>query len=388
MIPRLLSEKIKHLATKYPVVSVTGPRQSGKTTLVRHLFPEHVYFNLENPEIRQMAQISPRSFLRQFPKGIIIDEAQYVPELFSYIQLEADENNRVGEFILCGSQHFLMMERISQSLAGRVGIVYLLPLSMEELTNAGYPRKEALQHIVEGFFPRLYDSAIAPMDFYPSYIQTYVERDARLIVNISDLDTFQAFVRMCAGRIGNLFNQSELGNLIGIDQKTARRWMTILETGFQAFTLPPYFRNFDKRIVKTPKLYFWDTGLACSLLGIRSVDELQHHFARGALFENFIVVEMLKQFYHRGIRPNAYFWSERNINEVDLLLDEGGKLYPMEIKSSERIQSGFFNGLRVFNQQSGNDPDLSFLIYGGELSYRHPKGNIRAWHDLPKLAMP
>ncbi len=386
MVPRILAEKVLLLATKFPVVSVTGPRQSGKTTLVRHLFPDYTYVNLEDPDARQMAQLAPRDFVRQSPKGLIVDEAQYVPEIFSYIQVESDARNKPGAFILCGSQHFLLMERISQSLAGRVGLVQLLPFSMAELLAAGQPRKTALDYIFEGFFPRLYAQDIAPGDFYPAYIQTYVERDARQVVNITDLDVFQAFVRLCAGRIGNLFNQSEVGNLVGIDQKTAQRWLSILQTGFQAFTLPPYFRNFDKRILKTPKMYFWDTGLACSLLGIRSVSELHQHFARGALFENFIIVEMLKQFHNRGIRPNAYFWSDRNVNEIDLLLDEGGKLYPFEIKAGQTVKPEFFKGIRVFNAASGNDPELACLIYGGELSYRHPEGvRVRAWHDLPGI---
>lgn len=384
MIPRALSEKIRLLATKFPVVSVTGPRQSGKTTLVRHLFPKYKYVNLEDPDMRQMARFAPRDFVRQSTRGLIVDEAQYVPEIFSYIQLESDERNQPGVFVLCGSQHFLLMERISQSLAGRVGIVQLLPFSMAELVAGGQSLKTVSDYLYEGFFPRLYAQGIHPPDFYPAYIQTYIERDARQIVNITDLDAFQAFVRLCAGRIGNLFNQSEVGNLVGIDQKTAQRWLTILQTGFQAFTLPPYFRNFDKRILKTPKLYFWDTGLACSLLGIRSKDELQQHFARGALFENFVIVEMLKQFYNRGIRPNAYFWSDRNINEVDLLIDEGGKLYPFEIKAGQTVKPEFFKGIRVFNEASGNDPALSSLIYGGEASYRIPDGPwVRAWFDLP-----
>ena len=387
MIPRLLSEKVLYLATKFPVVSVTGPRQSGKTTLIKHLFPDYAYVNLENPDTRQAARLAPRDFVRQAPKGLIIDEAQYVPEIFSYLQIAADEDNEVGRFVICGSQHFLMMERISQSLAGRVGIVHLLPFSVSELQAAGQPRKEALNYIFDGFFPRLYDKDIFPNDFYPAYIQTYIERDARQVINITDLDAFQAFVRLCAGRVGNLFNQTEVGSFVGIDKKTAHRWLSILQTGFQAFTLPPYFQNFDKRILKTPKLYFWDTGIACSLLGIRSADELQQHFARGALFENFIIVEMLKQFYNRGIRPNAYFWSDRNQNEVDLLIDENGKLFPFEIKAGQMVKPDFFKGIKVFNEASGNDPLLSHVIYGGESSYTHPSGvNIRSWFNLPQFS--
>ncbi|MCS7035728.1 MAG: ATP-binding protein [Saprospiraceae bacterium] len=388
MIPRTLAQKVLYLATKFPVVSITGPRQSGKTTLARSLFPDYGYVNLENPDARMAARTAPLDFLRQSTGGLIIDEAQYVPELFSYLQLEADERNQPGNYILCGSQHFLLMERITQSLAGRVGIVNLLPFSVEELLAAGMPRQDPLTYIFKGFFPRLHAAEIAPADFYPAYIQTYIERDARQIVNVSDLDAFQSFVRLCAGRIGNLFNQSEIGALVGVDQKTARRWLTILQTGFQAFTLPPYFRNFDKRIVKTPKLYFWDTGIACSLLGIRSEFDLRQHFAFGALFENFILVEILKRFYHRGIRPNAYFWSERGVNEVDLLIEEGGRCYPIEIKAAQTILPAFFKGIRAFNAASGNPPEYSNLIYAGEHSYPTSQGEqVRAWFDWPDFGL-
>lgn len=384
-LSRILSEKIQTLATKFPVVSVTGPRQSGKTTLVKHLFPEYTYCNLENPDYRMAAQQAPREFLRQNPRGLVIDEAQYVPELFPYLQLEADAQNRPGMFVLCGSQHFLLMEKISQSLAGRVGIVNLLPFSNEEMVADGLEVPELWDLVFKGSFPRLYQMDIEPQDFYPSYIQTYIERDARQVVNISNLDTFQAFVRLCAGRVGQLFNQSDLGNLLNIDQKTAKNWLSILQTGFQAFTLPPYFQNFDKRTVKTPKLYFWDTGVACSLLGIRNSNELLTHFARGHLFENFVVVEMLKSFYHRGIRPNAYFWRDRNGNEVDLLIDEGGILYPIEIKAGQTVKPDFFKGMEVFNRLSGNDLQYSHLVYTGALNYQHPKAHIHSWDQLPAL---
>lgn len=385
ILPRNLSDKIKLLATKYPVVSVTGPRQSGKTTLVRQLFPSYTYCNLENPDYRTAARNAPRDFLRQNLHGLIIDEAQYVPELFSYLQTEADEKNQAGMFVLCGSQHFLLMEKISQSLAGRVGIVNLLPFSMEELVGGGLALPDVWELIFKGGFPRLYHMDIEPTDYYPAYIQTYIERDARQVVNISNLDTFQSFVRLCAGRVGQLFNQSDLGNLANIDQKTVRNWLSILQTGFQAFTLPPHFRNYDKRTVKTPKLYFWDTGVACSLLGIRNSNELLTHFARGALFENFVIVEILKSFYHRGIRPNAYFWRDRNGNEVDLLLDEGGVLHPIEIKAGQAVKTDFFKGIEVFNAVSGNNPDMAHVVYTGELSYKHPKAQIHTWNQLPKF---
>ncbi len=383
MVARAISEKVLQLATKFPVISLTGPRQSGKTTLVRQLFPDHTYVTLENPDFRTAAKLSPKSFLKQRKeKGIIIDEAQYVPEIFSYVQLEADENNKSGEFVLCGSQHFLMMEKITQSLAGRVGIFNLLPFSMNELEDTEYRFEEYADYIFKGFFPRVYDKDIAPPDYYPNYIQTYVERDARQIINISDLGVFQNFIRLCAGRTGQLFNQSEIGGLAGVDQKTARRWLSILETGFQVFTLPPYFRNFNKRIIKTPKLYFWDTGLACSLLGIQSADELLHHFARGALFENFVIVETIKHFYNKGIRPNIYFWRDHVGHEIDLLVDIGGKMYPIEIKSGQNLQASFFKGLQYFNKLSGNDPANGYIVYGGEQHLEGEHGNVRGWREM------
>lgn len=314
-----------------------------------------------------------------------MDEAQYVPEIFSYVQLLSDENKKKGEFILCGSQHFLMMEKISQSLAGRVAVLNLLPFSLQELVGTEYEAKDYLERMFTGLFPRIYDDGIPPVDYYPNYIQTYMERDARQVVNITDLSSFQRFTKICAGRVGQLFNQSEIGNLTGIDQKTSRRWLSILETGFQAFTLQPYFRNFDKRIIKTPKLYFWDTGLVCSLLGIQSADELLTHYARGPIFENFVIVEILKGFYNRGIRPNAYFWRDHSGHEIDLLLDIGGKLYPIEIKSGAKLQSSFFKGIEFFNKISGNDPGLSHIIYGGEQNIDGDRGNVRSWKNMPSF---
>jgi len=384
VIPRAISGKVKELATKFPVISLTGPRQSGKTTLIKHLFPEYTYTNLEDPDIRNFARQSPKEFINQSVQGLIIDEAQYEPDIFSYIQLHVDQNQQPGKIILCGSQHFLMMERISQSLAGRVGLLHLLPLSVQELTDSGFHRKDAVDYIFNGFYPRIFSANIHPEDFYPSYIQTYIERDARQIINITDLDAFHSFIRLCAGRTGNLFNQSELGSLIGVDQKTIARWLTIIKAGFQVFTLPPYFKNFEKRILKTPKLYFWDTGIACSLLGIRNAEQLNTHYARGALFENFIIVETLKQFYNAGRQPHAYFWSDRRLTEIDLLMDEGTRLYPIEIKASQRISEDFFNGIKSFNALSENDPGLSYLIYGGNSSYTHPNGmNVRGWLNIP-----
>ncbi|HMQ89956.1 MAG TPA: ATP-binding protein [Flavilitoribacter sp.] len=386
MIYRAISEKIKALAAKFPVVSLTGPRQSGKTTLVRELFPDYKYINLEHPDYRLAAQQAPQELLRHGAKGIIIDEAQYAPDIFSYIQLAADERNIPGEFILTGSQHFLFIEKITQSLAGRVALFNLLPFSASELSGTPYQQKAPLDYILKGFFPRLYDKDIAPSDYFPAYIQTYVERDVRQIVNVADLDAFQTFLRLCAGRIGQLFNQTEIGKLAGVDQKTITRWLSILKTGFQVFTLPPYFQNFDKRIVKTPKLYFYDTGLACSLLSIRSTDELSLHFARGPLFENFVIAEIMKNFFNRGIRPNLYFWRDHSGNEIDLLVEEGGQLFPLEIKAGQTIKSDYFKGLRYFAQISGIPAENAGLIYAGDLNIPTAEGRVHSWDQLPQFS--
>lgn len=383
MIKRAISEKILQLAGKYPVVSVTGPRQSGKTTLVRDIFPEYRYVSLERPTDRALAEEDPEAFLQGYEKGIIIDEAQYVPRLFSYIQVLADERKRNGEFVLTGSQHFLFMEKIAQSLAGRVAVFNLLPFSYEEIKNTPWSNQDYEYYIFNGFFPRLYDQDIAPTDYYPNYIQTYTERDVRQLVNISDLSAFQRFLQICAGRIGQLVNLSQIGTDLGIDHKTVSRWLSILQTGFQAFLLQPYFENFNKRILKTPKLYFYDTGLACSLLGIQNREQLDTHFAKGALFENFIIVELMKQFFNKGIRPQFYFWRDSSGHEVDLLVDFGGMQFPIEIKSGRTLNSSFFDGLYYFNKVAGLDPRNGYLIYGGKESQNRSRANVRPWNHLP-----
>ena len=386
MIPRTIAEKVLEMSRKFPGVSLTGPRQSGKTTLLRSLFPDYTYVNLELPPQRQLAREAPQAFLRQAEKGLIIDEAQYVPELFSYIQVEADESGQNGRFILSGSQHFLLMESISQSLAGRVAVLQLLPFSHSELLGYSDQAEATVwQRIFQGSYPRIYENDLSPLDFFPSYIQTYLERDARQIVNISSLSSFQTFIQLCAGRIGQLFNQSEVGNAVGIDQKTAKKWLSILETGFQVFILRPYHRNFSKRLVKTPKIYFWDTGVACSLLGIQSEQDLLTHYARGALFENWVIAEMLKQYYHRGLRPNAFFWRDHGGLEIDLLFDQGGTLYPLEIKSSQALNPDFFQGLRRFCDLSGVSLTQSTLVNAGDLSLDNDSGNLRSWRNLPEL---
>lgn len=385
MIARAIAEHIRHLAGIYPVVSVSGPRQSGKTTLVRSLFAGLDYVNLEDPEIRDLANRDPRQFLLRYPGALVIDEVQYAPTLFSYIQLEADRRQRPGQFILTGSQNFLLLEKITQSLAGRVALFHLLPLSVAEVQAAGMEADSLTATLFRGMYPRLFETGLDPGLYYPNYLQTYVERDVRQLVNVGDLSRFRTFLELCAGRIGQLYNQSTLAAEMGMDHKTAARWFSLLETSFIAFTLRPYHRNFNKRVLKTAKVYFYDTGLACALLGIRKPEHLDNHPLRGPLFENFVVVEIMKTFLNRGLRPNLYFWRNRTGHEIDLLLDEGGRMIPMEIKSSMTLHPDHWKGLRYFNELTGNDPALSWLIYGGRERMDSAKGNLRPWFDPPAL---
>ena len=386
MIARQLSDKLRQAAQKMPVISLTGPRQSGKTTLTRAAFPNHAYVNLENPATRRLALENPVGFLDQFAAGVIIDEAQYAPELFSYIQVRVDERQQNGNYVLTGSQNFLFMEKISQSLAGRVAIFHLLPFSLTELVGTPYAVENPFEYIFRGSFPRVYDQDVPTEIFYPAYIQTYLERDVRQLQNIGDFYAFERFLHLCAGHVGQLMNQSNLANDAGVSHTTIGRWLSVLQTSFITFALPPYFRNFNKRVVKTPKLYFYDTGVACSLLGIRSTAELEQHFARGALFENFVIVETMKQFYHRGLRAPIFFWRDSTGNEVDMLVEVGGQLFPVEIKSSQTLNSAFFKNLQFFNQLSGNAPAQAHLIYAGRENQPHAIAKAHGWADIPDFA--
>lgn len=387
MIPRNISAHLLKLASQYPVISVSGPRQSGKTTLVKQLFPHLQYVNFEDLELRTLALQDPKQFLNRYSGGLILDEAQYVPNLFSYVQLEADRRGKTGEFVLTGSQNFLLMEKITQSLAGRVAIFNLLPFSVDELAGTGHGLEKVDDYLFKGMYPRLFEVAADPAFYYPNYIQSYIERDVRQLVNVSDLSKFRSFTEVCASRIGQLYNQSSMGNELDIDHKTANRWFSILETSFIAFTLRPYHRNYNKRITKSPKLYFYDTGIVCSLLGIRTPQQLERHPLKGQLFENFVIVEMLKYFLNKGFRPNLYFWRDQTGNEVDLLVDEGGKLFPIEIKSAQTFRPDFFKGVHFFNKISGNAPRQGYVVYGGVENMDGEQGNIRNWRSLPAKDM-
>lgn len=383
MIPRQLESKAAELLQKYPIISITGPRQSGKTTLARMLRPDYRYVSLESLTEREFARQDPKGFLETYQNGVILDEVQYVPELFSYLQVLTDERQRNGEYILTGSQNFLLMEQITQSLAGRVAVFNLLPFSWQELAGTPYAPSAWEPYVVSGSYPRRITQDIEPTFFYDSYLQTYVERDVRQVKNILNLGLFQRFIQLLAGRIGQLFNQSSLAVELGVDNKTINAWLGVLETSFIAYRLQPYYQNFSKRIVKTPKVYFYDTGLAAYLLGIRSVDDLGVHFARGALFENLVINELSKNWLNRGQRPPFYFWSDQSNHEVDLLIDRGTYLTAVEIKSGRTIQPDFFKGLQYFGTLSPTTE--AALIYGGDTPQRRTGARVLTVNELGDL---
>jgi len=385
MLNRKLGIKINESASKMPIIAITGPRQSGKSTLIQALFPDHHYLNLEDPELRQFALTDPKGFLHTQKGSLILDEVQYVPHLFSYIQVISDKEKIPGQFILSGSQNFQLMESISQSLAGRVSIFNLLPFSLEEIKGSSFEMENFEEYILKGFYPRIYDLELDPYRWLQDYLRTYVERDVRQLLNIGDLGLFRQFLEICAGRIGQLVNFSEIGNQLGISYQTVSKWISILETSFICYTLRPYHKNFNKRIVKSPKLYFYDTGLACALLNLRTVDELNRHFAKGALFENLVLNEVMKNQLNQDLPANIYFWNAASSHEIDLVMEVGGKLIAAEIKSARTINSNFFSSLTYFQNASGISSEDSYLIYGGEEVQKRSNAQVLNWNRLDLL---
>jgi predicted AAA+ superfamily ATPase len=381
MVERIITEKLKDLLNKFPVVSLTGPRQSGKSTLLRNQLPGYDYVSLEEPDVRLFAKNDPRGFLQNYKGKTIIDEAQYVPQLFSYIQTITDTENTAGRFVLSGSQNFLLMQSISQSLAGRVAILKLLPFSYSELYPAAYASDSLNNCLFTGGYPRIFDKRISPAEFYPNYVHTYVERDVRLLRNIPDLSMFIRFLKLCAGRIGQLLNIASLANECGISGDTARAWLSVLETSYIAFLVQPYYKNFNKRLVKTPKLYFHDTGLACSLLGIETEKQMETHYLRGELFENWVISEYFKQEYATGREPSVYFWRDSNGVEVDLLIEKAGELSAVEIKSGSTLNSDYFKGLKQLQQLNTVSTGKSFVVYGGTQAFETSKGRFIPWNE-------
>ncbi len=379
MIERELQQKLTELAAKYPIVTLTGPRQSGKSTLLRHTFPEYGYVSLEDPDMRLFATDDPRGFLATYPDKTIIDEAQRVPSLFSYIQTHTDKEGREGMYMLAGSHNFLLMESVNQSLAGRTAVLKLLPFSHAEMEAGGILRQSVDEEIFAGGYPRLFDKVIAPADYYPFYIQTYVERDVRLLKNIGDLSRFIKFMRLCAGRIGQLLNLSSLANECGVAVSTVAAWISVLEASYICYLLRPDYNNYTKRLVKTPKLYFYDTGLACSLLEIRSASQVVTHFLRGGLFENLVINEFVKGAYNSGNEPNLTFWRDSTGNEVDLLRYDSGRRYAYEIKSGATYSPDFFKGISKWAKLSGATPEQCFAVYNGDVSMLTSHGKVIKW---------
>lgn len=384
MIQRQLTNHIELLAQKFPVISLTGPRQSGKTTLLKAIFGNHQYFNFEELDIRDWANRDPRGFLHENNGKLILDEVQKVPELFSYIQPQVDKNNIQGQYILSGSQSFLLNERISQSLAGRTAILELLPLSWLELDKLKGDFFSENDYIFTGSFPRIYDKEIIPANFYPSYIRTYVERDIRLIKNITDLSLFQRFLKLCAGRIGQLLNISSLASDCGISVNTAKGWLSVLEQSYILFLLRPHFQNFSKRLVKMPKLYFYDTGLACSLLEIEQPSQLASHYLRGNLFENMIILELQKNRFNSGMPSNLYFWRNNHGNEVDCIINKPDFPAAVEIKSGKTFSNQFLKGLEYWEKISGYNQN-QYLIYGGDISREYNNIHLVSWKNVKNL---
>jgi len=382
MIERLAASRLEKLANTFRSVAVVGPRQSGKTTLCKTVFPNKQYASLENPDTLEFAVSDPRGFLGQFKNGAILDEIQKAPHLFSYLQQILDETKEKGLFILTGSNNFLLQENITQSLAGRIAYLQLLPLSLQELKIAKELNEEYSWQIFNGGYPEVIAQKISPTDWYPAYISTYVERDVRQIKNINDLSQFNKLLRICAGRTGQLLNISTISNDCGIDHKTVLSWLSILQSSYIIYLLKPYHTNFNKRIIKAPKLYFYDTGVACSLLGITNEQQILQHSAKGPLFENMIVSEMLKERFNVGLQDNLFFWRDKTGNEVDILLDDAGKLTSIELKSGETISQDFFKGLDYFSTLNSN-PVKKLLIYGGKLAQNRSDGTVvKPWNYL------
>ena len=381
MIARTLTAKIIALAQKFQVITLTGPRQSGKTTLVRAAFPAMPYASLEEPDMRQIALTDPRGFLANYPAGAILDEIQHTPDLLSYIQGLVDGNRQI-QFILTGSSNFLLMEKISQTLAGRTAVLHLLPFSLAELK----PDAERLESVIfQGQYPRIYDRDMAPTDFYPAYIQTYIERDVRLLKNIGDYNAFIQFTRLCAGRVGQLLNYASLASDAGISPNTARSWLSILESSFILYRLLPYYRNFNKRLVKSSKLYFYDTGVACSLLGIRDADQINLHYLKGALFENLVINEFIKRSFHRGENRQPFFWQDSRGKEIDCLLVDGEEITPVEIKAGKTMSISYFDNLKYWRALADLPEDQGFVVYGGDQSMQTSTGAFISWRHLDRI---
>lgn len=384
MVKREISGILIKLSKQYPVITVAGPRQSGKTTLVRKIFQKKPYVNLENIDQRELAVNDPREFLRRYDDGAIIDEIQRAPSILSYIQTAVDEKKESGMFILTGSQNLNILSGVSQSLAGRTAILKLLPFDINEIMS--YKRSFSTDDLlVKGFFPSVYEKRLNPAIYYRNYIETYIERDLRQIINVKDLHLFQIFLKLCAGRIGQLFNASSLAGEVGVSSTTIKNWISILEASFIVMPLEPYFENINKRVVKSRKLYFTDIGLAASLLGIENSAHVTNHPSRGALFENMVIMEMVKKRFSVAMGHNLYFYRDSNNNEIDILFKRSHVLTPVEIKSAATYHSQFLDSLVRIRKAFPKKIGPGFLVYSGEAEQKVLKDHVINYRNAGKI---
>ena len=384
-IPRTAQKTLEKLASQFPAVVLTGPRQSGKTEITKKVFPNKRYVSLEDIDTRNFAKEDPRGFLNQYKEGAIFDEVQRAPNLFSYLQSFIDENKKAGRYILTGSQQFGLMSGITQSLAGRVAKISLLPFSYEELQKEGEVPATVEELLYKGLYPPLYDHDYTPDIWLNNYIDTYIERDVRQLVNVRDLSNFQRFLAMCAARTGQIVNLSSLANDCGITHSTAKAWISVLEASYIVHLLHPHHKNFNKRLIKSPKLYFYDAGLAARLLGIENAAQLKTHAMRGALFETWVVSELLKYRFNQGKRSNLYFWRDKTGNEIDVLIDRGEKLFPVEIKSGETVTKDYFKNLERYIDFAGGDVAHAALVYAGTKEQKRQYTDVIGWKNIKNL---
>lgn len=381
-VARQIEAQLRGMLSKYPILALTGPRQSGKTTLLQKIFPDYQYLSLENTDLRAFAEQDPIGLLKKYPQRIIFDEAQRVPHLFSYLQTTVDQSGIMGQFVISGSQNFHLMSGITQSLAGRVALFKLLPLDFMELKRAGLLPSDWQSLLFNGCYPAIYDRNLNPSVFYSNYLQTYIDRDVRELSRVQDLRLFRNFLTLCAARTGQLLNLAGIANECGISQPTAKAWLSVLESSYIVFQLQPYFQNFNKRVSKTPKLYFYDTGLVCFLLDMRQPEDLNIPTLMGSLFENLVVAEIHKQNHHLYRLKEYWFWRDATGNEVDLLSKSGPLFELIEVKSTQTILPNLFKGLDYFSDVVEGKVKSRTLIYGGSESQSRTRYEIRAWDDL------